>query len=347
MKRFVYLLIIGFSFIIIYNLLPSREGLTGDAGVIAALAQQAVAEQAIAQAIQGRPVSSGGSPQTDAAQTAATTAAAQTQASATAAASNQQAAGQASIAKSIQALANDTLEQRGDFQNPLVVSVRVGGGAGGGGAACLPSVSCGGIKCSQPNCKCTGNPPRCSPGGGIPGCPPCCPPCKSGGSCPTPVVCGGVTCAQPNCVCSGDPPRCSPGGCPGCGPPGNDPLNTHYNNLNAKEQAWEAQCRANAAQINANAATLKAFPAKLQAAYAQLKPMAGNINTSKQYIQDSSGILGAFIQNQVRAAKAAAAQADGIGFGPFGAIPRGIIPKLLWFVDSAIPKGIQMAKNVV
>jgi len=340
MRRFVYLLIIGFSFIIIYNLLPSREGLTDGAAILQGAAQQAAAEQAIAQAIQGRPTPSGAS------QAAATSKAAQTQADATATASKQQAAGQASIAKSIQALANDTLEQRGDFQNPLVVSVRVGGGAGGGGAACLPSVSCGGIKCSQPNCKCTGNPPRCSPGGGIPGCPPCCPPCKSGGSCPTPVVCGGVTCAQPNCVCSGDPPRCSPGGCTGCGPPGNDPLNTHYNNLNAKEQAWEAQCRANAAQIKANAATLKAFPAKLQAAYAQLKPMAGKINASKQYIQDSSGILGAFIKNQVRAAKAAAAQADGLAFGPFGAIPRGVIPKLLWFVDSAVPKGIQMAKQI-
>ena len=160
------------------------------------------------------------------------------------------------------------------------------------------------------------------------------------------LFCNGVTCAQPNCVCSGDPPTCSPGGCAGCAPPG-DPLNIHYNNLNAKENAWEAQCKANAAQIKINAATLKAFPAKLQTAYGQLKPMEEKINSNTQYIQDSSGILGAFIQNQIKAAKAAAAQADGIGFGPFGAVPRGIIPKLLWFVDSAVPKGIKMAKNVV
>ena len=74
--------------------------------------------------------------------------------------------------------------------------------------------------------------------------------------------------------------------------------------------------------------------------------MEEKINASKQYIQDSSGILGAFIKNQVHAAKAAAAQADGIGFGPFGAVPRGIVPKLLWFVDSAVPKGMQMAKQI-
>ena len=287
-----------------YNLLPSREGLTEETDILQAAAQQA-------------------------------------------------AAGQASMAKSIQALANDTLEQRGDFQNPLVVAVQVGGaggggsGSGGSGVACPKPISCGGVVCNQPNCICTGNPPRCSPGGGIPGCPPCCPPCKTGGDCPTPIVCGGVTCAQPNCVCSGDPPTCKPGGCAGCAPlPGSGPLNKHYNNLNAKEQAWEAQCKANAAQIKANAATLQAFPRKLQAAYAQLKPMAAKINTNTQYIQDSSGILGAFIKNQVDAAKAAAAKADGITFGPFGAIPSAPIPALLKFVNTIIPKGIQMSKKI-
>jgi len=299
MKSFIHLLIIGFLFIIIYNLLPSREGLTEGGAIIQAAAQQA--------------------------------------------------AGEASIAKSLQELAHDPLENRGDYANPLVVSVQVGGGGGGGsGVACPKPTTCGGVACTQPNCLCTGNPPQCSPGGGIPGCPPCCPPCKTGSSCPTPIVCGGVTCAQPNCVCSGDPPTCKPGGCAGCAPPpGNDPLNKHYNNLNAKESAQQAQCKANAAQIKANAATLQAFPAKLQAAYAQLKPMASKINANTQYIQDSSGILGAFIKNQVAAAKAAAAKADGIAFGSFGAIPAGVVPKLLWFVDSAIPQGIKRAKEII
>ena len=355
MRRFVYLLIIGFSFLIIYNLLPSREGLTDAGAILQAAAQQAAATQDIAQAIQGRPSTSG------AAQAAAMTQSAQTQASAVADASRLQAAGQtsiaqsiqslsnntasgdASIARSIQALADDTLENRGDYQNPLVVSVRTGGGSN-----CFPPVTCGGVTCARPNCACIGDPPRCGPGGGIPGCPPCCPPCKSGGACPTPVVCGGVGCAQPNCMCSGDPPTCKPGGCAGCAPPpgSDDPLNKHYNNLNAKQSAWEAQCKANAAQIKKNAATLQAFPAKLQAAYAQLQPMAAKINASKQYIQDSSGILGAFIKNQVAAAKAAAAKADGIAFGPFGAIPSAPIPALLKLVDTIIPKGIQMAKRI-
>ena len=341
MKSFIHLLIIGFSFIIIYNLLPSREGLTEGGAIIQAAAQQAAAERAIAQAIQGRATPSGAS------QATATSQAAQTRSAAVMAASKQQAAGEASIAKSLQELAHDPLENRGDYANPLVVEVQVGGG-GGGGVACPKPTTCGGIACTQPNCLCTGNPPRCSPGGGIPGCPPCCPPCKTGSSCPTPIVCGGVTCAQPNCVCSGDPPTCKPGGCAGCAPPpGNDPLNKHYNNLNAKESAQQAQCEANAAQIKANAATLQAFPAKLQAAYAQLKPMASKINANTQYIQDSSGILGAFIKNQVAAAKAAAAKADGIAFGSFGAIPAGVVPKLLWFVDSAIPQGIKRAKEII
>ena len=46
------------------------------------------------------------------------------------------------------------------------------------------------------------------------------------------------------------------------------------------------------------------------------------------------------------AAKAAAAKADGITFGPFGAIPSAPIPALLKLVDTIIPKGIQMEKKI-
>ena len=42
MKSFIHLLIIGFLFIIIYNLLPSREGLTEGGAIIQAAAQQAL-----------------------------------------------------------------------------------------------------------------------------------------------------------------------------------------------------------------------------------------------------------------------------------------------------------------
>jgi hypothetical protein len=203
------------------------------------------------------------------------------------------------------------------------------------------------VTCGVPNCKCVGIPPNdtCGP---VEGCPPCCPPCQSGTPCPEPVPCGDTYCTQPNCLCYGDPPTCHPGGCAGCGPIAPSPASQYITGLVDKEKAYEEQCLSNRAQIAANAATLTSFPAKLKSAYAKLKPMELKINKSTQYIQASAGILEKFIRNQMAAAAAAASKANGISIDgvSFGIIPKGAIPKLIWFVEEGMPEAEVLLKKL-
>jgi uncharacterized damage-inducible protein DinB len=81
MKRFVYLLIIGLIFVLLYNLFPSKEGYNGDGN----------------NENQGPP-----------SETAA-------QAAAAAQAATAQATADQSMAKAMQGIADDTLEGRGDY----------------------------------------------------------------------------------------------------------------------------------------------------------------------------------------------------------------------------------------
>ena len=396
MKRFVYLLIIGLLFILLYNLLPSKEAYTSydpsnpsctatqeltTVGINArndgyqglnginpgiwcgnnCLGQYTTSALTDYLAAAGLPLGACNmcnctdSPPSGAEQAAATKASGAAQAAAikagaeaqaraiTAAAANEASAEQ-SMANAEQGIANDTLQNRGNYTHPLVVDIFAGP------MACPGPVTCGGVTCGIPNCQCAGKPPNetCGPGG-YDGCPPCCPPCQANAPCPEPVLCGGIYCSQPNCICSGDPPTCKPGGCPGCGPGiAPSPASQYIGGLVNKQKGYEAECLSNRAQIAANAATLTSFPAKLKSAYAKLKPMELQINTSTQYIQDSKGILEKFIRNQMAEAAAAAAKADGINIDgvAFGMIPQGAIPKLLWLVDKGIPESEVLLKKL-
>jgi len=345
MKRFVYLLIIGLIFVLLYNLFPSKEGYNGNDGNNPNNPYDGNDGNNPNNPYDGNNENQGPPPETAAQAAAAQATAAQAAAAQTASAqaAATQATADQSMAKAMQRIADDTLEGRGDYTHPLVVDIFAGP------MACPGPVVCGGVTCGLPNCKCVGIPPNdtCGPGG-LDGCPPCCPPCQGGAPCPEPVPCGGTYCTQPNCLCYGDPPTCHPGGCAGCGPIAPSPASQYITGLVDKEKAYEEQCLSNRAQIAANAATLTSFPAKLKSAYAKLKPMELKINKSTQYIQASAGILEKFIRNQMAAAAAAASKANGISIDgvSFGIIPKGAIPKLIWFVEEGMPEAEVLLKKL-
>ena len=112
------------------------------------------------------------------------------------------------------------------------------------------------------------------------------------------------------------------------------------------EDDQEAQCKADAAQIQVNAANLAKFPTLLANAYSQIQPMQTRITANTTFIQDSSGILGAFVKNQVDGAKARAAQFDSTRFGDFPPVPSGVFPKLIYFFNIIGSKAAAAAKSV-